>query len=379
MSQSPKHIAFAGTRGLPANYGGFETAVDEITRRFVTAGFDCDVFCRRSNFDEQPNEHEGRHLIYVKGASQPRLETFASAFQTGWYLLNHRKDYDHVFWFNNANFPGIVLTWMAGISFTVNTDGLEWRRKKWSWPFKAYYFITSWMLSRIASRLISDSLGIQNYYQKTFRRKTIMIPYGIPRSVEVSLKEQSEILGTYGLQSGKYFLQITRFEPDNLPLEIARGFLESGLPEQGLGYVAVGFHGETPYALALKDISRRENGVRVLPAIYEPKVLYTLRSNCFAYAHGNSVGGTNPALLEAMATCPRILAIDVSFSHEILDGAGLYFTVENISDVFQQVLGQPEQRQVFLERATWYDWDRVAEAYMSIVERKMPKYFSPNK
>ena len=80
-----------------------------------------------------------------------------------------------------------------------------------------------------------------------------------------------------------------------------------------------------------------------------------------------------------MATCPRILAIDVSFSHEILDGAGLYFTVENISDVFQQVLGQPEQRQVFLERATWYDWDRVAEAYMSIVERKMPKYFSPNK
>jgi glycosyltransferase involved in cell wall biosynthesis len=369
-----QRIAFAGTRGVPANYGGFETAVDEITRRFVAAGYECDVFCRLSHSGEQLDQHEGRRLIYVKGATQTWLETFASAFQTGWYLLLHRRDYDHVFWFNNANFPGILLALLAGIPLTVNTDGLEWRRKKWSWPFKVYYMATSWFISRIVPRLVSDSFGIQEFYRKVFWRKTMMIPYGVPRRVEISPEEQAGILQSYNLQPGKYFLQITRFEPDNLPLEITKGFLESGLGERGYQYVAVGYRGDSPYALALHELSGRGGGVRVLPAVYDPKVLFTLRTNCFAYVHGNSVGGTNPALLEAMSTCPRILAIDVPFSREVMAGSGLYFRPDNIAAAIGQSLEQPAQCETFQKRAAWYDWDAVARAYMEIIEGLAPKY-----
>jgi len=374
MSQPFRRIAFAGTRGVPANYGGFETAVDEISRRFVVAGFACDVFCRLSHSGEPRKEHQGRRLIYVKGADRAWLETFASAFQTGWYLLRHRREYDHIFWFNNANFPGILLTMLSGIPLTVNTDGMEWRRKKWPWPFKAYYLIASWVLSRIAPRLVSDSFVIQKYYEETFRRKTLMIPYGIPPPVKVGLDEQVGILRKYGLQAGQYFLQITRFEPDNLPLEVAAGFVESGLAERGYRYLAVGFRSDSPYASACSDLAGQEEGVRVLPAIYDPEVLFTLRTNCFAYVHGNSVGGTNPALLEAMATCPRILAVNVPFSHEVLAGAGWYFTEDEIAAAFRQIAGQPDQRQAYLQRVRWYDWDTVANAYIQIVDGKIPSY-----
>jgi hypothetical protein len=367
-----RRIAFAGTRGLPANYGGFETAVDEITRRFVKAGYACDVFCRHSYSKSMPIEHQGRRLIYMRGAASPRLETFASAVQTGWYLFKHRHQYDHVFWFNNANFPGILLGLIAGIPTTINTDGLEWKRRKWSLPFKAYYFFASWMICRIAPRLIADSIGIQNYYRSVFRRKTFLISYGIPDPINVPDSEQTEILSQFNLQAGKYFLQITRFEPDNLPLEIAQHFKNSNLYEQGYQFVAVGLRNETPYALMLKKKSEQQTGISVIPATYDPKILFTLRSNCFAYIHGNTVGGTNPALLEAMAVCPRILAIDVTFSHEILGGAGLYFSINKLANTFQLSIDLPDQSEVLKKRVSCYDWNSVAKSYQNIVERKAP-------
>ena len=369
-----KRIAFAGTRGLPASYGGFETAVDEITRRFVRAGYDCHVFCRRSHSRRMPAEDNGRRLIYVRGATSPRLETVMSAIQTGWYLVRHRREYDHVFWFNNANLPGILLTRLAGLSITVNTDGLEWRRRKWAAPFKAYYFLASWLISRVVPRLIADSTGIRDYYRKVFRRRTYLIPYGIPDPVHVPAARQAEILGRFDLEPGGYFLQITRIEPDNLPLEAARGFAGSGLAGRGFKFVVVGWREETAYALLLKNESERNPGIRVQPAVYDPAVLFTLRSNCFGYVHGNSVGGTNPALLEAMADCPRILASDVIFNREVLAGAGLYFEENSLAAVFRAAGVQPEQRDVFKKRVLWYNWEAVAGAYRNIVEGKPCEY-----
>ncbi len=363
-----KRLAFAGTRGLPASYGGFETAVDHITRRLVAMGYECDVFCRCSHAARDLTVHEGRGLVHVPGHADSRMETVASAVQTGWYLWRHRRQYDHVFWFNNANFPGILIGLLAGIPTTVNTDGLEWKRRKWSFPFKAYYVLTTALISRMVPRLISDSTGIQAFYRAVFRRKTIMIPYGIPDSVPVTEPEQAEILSRFNLQPGKYFLQITRLEPDNLPLDIARGFAASGLESKGYQYVVVGLREETPYALRLKGFSERRPGIRILPAVYDAAILFALRSNCFAYVHGNSVGGTNPALLEALAACPRILAVDVSFNREVLGDAGLFFRPGDLPAVFQRALDLPDESAVLKKRARWYDWDAVADAYRNIVE-----------
>lgn len=369
-----KKIAFCGTRGVPANYGGFETAVDEISRRFVQKGYAVDVFCRLSHSGEILDEHEGRRLINVKGATIRNLETFVSAFQTGWYLLKHRREYAHVFWFNNANFPGILLTLLAGIPVTVNTDGLEWRRKKWSWPFKLYYLMTSLLIARICPTLISDSRAIQKFYREKFWRQTLFIPYGIPSPVETTREEQDKILREYGLSRGKYFLQITRIEPDNLPLETAQGFVKSQLYGKGFNFIIIGFKDQTSYALKLKNISGK-NGVLVFQAVYDTNVLYTLRANCYAYVHGNSVGGTNPALLEAMATCPRILAIDSEFSRELLGDFGIFFDPQRIDVAFRESLDIEDMHGQLSNRVQVnYNWDDVSKSYMAIAEVSNPEY-----
>ena len=361
-------IAFCGTRGVPANYGGFETAVDEISQRFVSKGYSVEVFCRSSHSKNELVRHTGRNLTYVPGSDVPSLETFVSSIQTGWRLLSHAKVYRHAFWFNNANLPGILMTLIAGIPTSVNTDGLEWRRRKWSWPFKAYYYLSSFLLSRLCPTLISDSKAVQQIYLQKFGRRTCFIPYGIPHRVSVSREEQDEILEQFHLISGKYFLQITRFEPDNLPLENARGFQQSDLGRQDCQYVLVGYHKPTPYADSLKSLSASD-GILVLPAVYDPKVLFTLRSNCFCYVHGNSVGGTNPALLEAMDLCPRIMAIDCEFSHELLGSLGLYFHPELIHTVFQEALKKPDTHTALsAEVRARYQWDEVSTAYIGLVK-----------
>ena len=359
---------------MPAGYGGFETAVDEISRRFVENGYACVVICRRSSGGDALQTHEGRRLVYVEGSSSAKLDTFVSAFETGWHLLRHRGAYGYVFWFNNANFPGILLTLLARLPMSVNTDGMEWRRAKWAWPFKAYYFLASFSISRLSGSLISASKAMRAYYRKVFRRDTECIPYGIPDIPSVVAERRSDILRRYGLEAGQYFLQITRLEPDNLPLEAARAFRDAGLAQQGFKFLLVGYQRPTPYAQQIKAMAGEEN-VLVADAVYDPEVVATLRQNCFSYVHGNSVGGTNPALIEAMATCPRVLAIDVPFSREMLGETGFFFRPDDMAAAFRDVLGRADRSAGMRGRVrSLYRWDDVARSYMGLVEGRSADY-----
>lgn len=378
MSEADRRpIVFCGTRGVPSRYGGFETAVDEISRRFVERGHDCVIFCRNSSRGKALEYHDGRRLIYVKGSPRRSLDTFFSAFQTGLHLLRHRKEYRYVFWFNNANLPGILLTFLARIPFSVNVDGLEWRRAKWSWPFKAYYFIASLLISRLCGSLISDSRAIRSYYERVFWKKSQLIPYGVPNTPSVSPERHPDILGRYGVVSGKYLLQITRLEPDNLPLEIAKAFRSSGLAEDGFKLLIVGYQHENTYTSQLRAMSGKD-GILVARAVYDPEVLEVLRENCFCYVHGNSVGGTNPALLEAMNTCPRVLAIEGPFSREVLGDAGYFFVPEKMAASLGHLSTLPDRSTAMRNRVrSRYRWEAVAESYMRLVDDKPAAYKWP--
>jgi hypothetical protein len=368
-----KTVAFCGTRGVPANYGGFETAVDEISQRFVESGYDCVVFCRTSAGGGTPKTHRGRGLVHVKGSPVRSLDTFVSSLQTGWHLLRHRERYGHVFWFNNANLPGILLTLLAGLPTSVNTDGMEWRRAKWSWPFKAYYFLSSFLISRVCECLISDSRAVQDYYRRVFLKKTHFIPYGVPRTSVVGRKERSEVLHAYGLQPGRYYLQITRFEPDNLALDTALAFRATRLSEDGFRFLLIGYQCDTPYARRIAALSGG-GGVQVEDAVYDAGVVAVLRENCFCYVHGNTVGGTNPALLEAMETCPRVLAVDGPFSREVMGDDGRFFTREGMVDAFRGVLACPDGTALQERVRSLYQWDAVVKSYVRLMEGKPANY-----
>jgi len=370
-----KKIAFCGTRGIPANYGGFETAVDEISKRFIARGYQCVVICRLSHSQKKSEDDQGRKLVYILGSSHRKLETFVSSIQTGWHLFRHRSEYGFVFWFNNANFPGILMTLFSGIPFSVNTDGLEWHRKKWRLPFKVYYFLSSVIISLLSPSLISDSRAIQDYYKSKFKKKTTYILYGTSPERLIDENTQKKILQEYNLEAEKNFLKVTRFEPENLPLEIALGFKETGLHNDGYKYVVVGFKDNTPYASQLKELSNL-HGIVMLPATYSEVILYSLRKNSLCYVHGNTVGGTSPALLEAMSTCRRVLAADNnSSSREVLGDVGYYFHLDNISTALHEMISIADMSNKLKERIEKrYSWDAVANSYMVIAEGKEPNY-----
>jgi glycosyltransferase involved in cell wall biosynthesis len=367
-------VIFCGTRGIPPSYGGFETAVDELSRGFVERGYDCAVVCRRSSNRRAEEEYKGRRLVYVKGSSVRKLDTLVSAFQTGWHLLRHRKNYKHVFWFNNANLPGILLTRLARIPFSVNTDGLEWRRAKWRWPFKVYYFLSSLLVARLCKSLVSDSRAIQSYYGRVFFKDTHFVPYGIPSTPTVGPEQEAAVLHEYGVAAGRYFLQITRFEPDNLPLDTARAFHDADLATKGFRLLLLGYQHATPYAERVRAMSK-EDGIMIADAVYDAETLSALRNNCFCYVHGNSVGGTNPALLEAMASSPRVLAISVPFSYEILGETGYFFTLGDMATSMAGVVDSPERGGAMRARVrSRYDWNAVVESYVRLVEGKTAAY-----
>ncbi len=366
--KSKKTVAFCGSRGIPPKYGGFETVVDEISKRFIEKGYSTEVFCRRSSYSNQLDSYNGNRLIYVNGSKRRKLDTVVSSIQTGLYILKNRKQYSFVFWYNNANFPGIMLTLLAGIPMAINTNGLEWRREKWSFMFKAYYFISTYLISKLCKTLISDSNGICDYYKEKFNKRSQFIPYGVYAPDEVASDRVDEILNKYGLSKSKFFLQVTRLEPDNYPLEAARAFQKSGLGEKGYRYVVIGYQNSYPYSDSLKKIDNQD-GVMVLDAIYDQEILAALRASCFCYVHGNHVGGTNPALLEAMISCPRVISVDISFNREVLGETGFFFKIGNLDILMNKILNEPDLSDKMKARAeSHYRWDAVSDSYMRVAQ-----------
>ncbi|SDS29501.1 Glycosyltransferase involved in cell wall bisynthesis [Paenibacillaceae bacterium GAS479] len=376
-------IAFCGTRGIPAAYGGFETAVDEITKKIIVQnqGTDCYIFCRSHSGKIIEDDFEGRKRIFIKGSDNRKLDTFLSSINTGLYLLKNRKKFDYVFWFNNANFFGILLTKIAGIPMAINTDGLEWRRAKWSLPFKAFYFLSSFLICLICRNLISDSISIQTYYKKRFFKKTKFIPYGsvnIPN--EFDLSDQMSILAKHGVEYGKFYLQITRFEPDNLPLAIVKAFSETNLYKEGYKFILIGYKDSTKYSQEIMKL-HNQSGVYIFPANYNIKELHILRKSAYCYVHGNSVGGTNPALLEAMISCKRVMAIDGPFSKEVLGPQlGNYFKETTLKEDFlKSQLMNDQSLGMSIRIKEKYNWDEVSLAYLSLAERsKVQNNYSKN-
>jgi len=337
-------------------------------------GYNCEVFCRRSSYAKELDEYEGRKLVYVNGSKSRMLDTFVSSFQTGWHLIRNRKRYLFVFWHNNANCPGVMMTLLARIPMAINTNGLEWRREKWSLPFKLYYYVSTWLIALFCDKLVSDSIEIRRFYKEHFNVKSHYIPYGVRPAAGIMDARAKEILDDLGLTEGKFFSQVTRIEPDNLPYEAAVGFVDSGLWRDGFKMVVVGYKEPHPYATKLKALDGN-SGVIVMDACYDQDVLAALRTKCFAYVHGNHAGGTNPALLEAMLSCPRIMAIDVNYSREVLGETAHFFDPSKIAAAYHAILSYRDCSEELRTRLhKYYRWDEVAEAYMRLSENKDADY-----
>ena len=355
-----------GTRGVPAAYGGFETAVEEVGRRLVDRGHQVSVYARGG--DSREREYLGMKVVHLPAVPQKQLETLSHTALSAVHAITRRKP-DVAFVFNAANSPFVPLLRLRGIPVALHMDGLEWRRSKWGKRGRAYYRWAESHGVRVADALIADAPGIGDYYTHQFGVPTELIRYGAPILESAS----PDGIRALGLEAGDYHLVVARFEPENHVLEIVKGYAASSAR---LPLVVVG---SAPYSASytqeIRDAAGDDPRIRFLGGVYDQDLLDALYFHARTYAHGHSVGGTNPSLLRAMGAATAVIAYDVPFNREVLDNRAWFFTdhpsVEahyssieedsNTSRRFGQ-LGQDRARNAF-------QWDEVADSYAALALR----------
>lgn len=354
-------IALIGTRGVPANYGGFETCVEEVGQRLVEKGHSVTVYCRKSYYSKRMKSYKGMKLVYLPNFGSKNLDTISHTFLSVFHaiFIGH---YDIHMTFNAANSLFLSPLRILGKKIVINTDGLEWKRSKWGFWGRSFYKISEKLACLFADRLVSDSKGIQDYYRETHSADSTRIAYG----AYIQHANQPKKLFELGLKPDEYFLQITRFEPENHPLLTIQAFKKLKSDKK---LVIVGGN---PYPVEYtKQIDAEATKDVMLPGfIYDREVLKELWCFCYAYIHGNDVGGTNPALLQTMASGCFTIAIDNPFNRDVLGECGIYYqeSVESLVEKMRWTLGHKRSLNAFKKKAQEriiekYSWDKVADQY----------------
>lgn len=356
-------IAMIGTRGVPANYGGFETCVEELGKRLVERGHEITVYCRNSYYKTKLDSYCGIKLVYLPNLKKKSLDTLSHTFLS--VLHASTNNFDVIMVFNAANSPTLFLPRLLGRKIAINTDGLEWKRGKWGPVARKYYKICEWLSTRLAHCVVADSQGIHSYYKDTYGSDSTVIAYG----AEVNKSQNNGMLRTLNLTPGEYFLQITRFEPENNPLLTIQSYRKLATDKKLVLVGGVPYQNEYT-----RQIMAEADDKVILPGfIYEKELLNELWCNCYAYVHGNEVGGTNPALLQSMANGCFVIAVDVSFSHDVLQNGGVFFqkTSESLADKMQWALDHDNELAVYKARNVQriqeeYTWEKVADGYENL-------------
>ncbi|MBI3951518.1 MAG: glycosyltransferase [Acidobacteria bacterium] len=351
-------IAIMGVRGVPANYGGFETFAEQLSTRLVRRGHEVTVYGRRHYVTIPERVYKGVELVVLPTIKHKYLDTVVHTFLTAlhaWF-----KRYDVVLICNAANALAAGVVRLSGKRTALNVDGIERQRKKWNWLGRSYYLVSEWLATKIPHAVVTDARVIQAYYQSRFGKESTMIPYG----AEVERKRDVKRLRTFGLEPEKYILYVSRLEPENNAHVLIEAFEQT---TTDLNLVVVG---DAPYA---------QDYIRRLKATRDPRIIFTgyvfgegyrmLQQNAYCYVHATEVGGTHPALIEAMGFGNCVVALDTPENREVVADAGLYYrTVEELKTTLRYLVENPSRIPHYREQAmarikAHYDWEVVTDQY----------------
>ena len=315
-------IAILGTRGIPNNYGGFEQCAEYLSVGLVEKGHEVTIY--------SPTFHPYKKVTYRgvriirKASPQDIMGQSASNFIYDYLCLKDavKQDFDIILELGLITASlSIIFCRHRGKVIVTNLDGLEWKRSKWNNLVQKITKTLEKYGVKYSNYLIADNVGIQEYIHDEYNRKSELIPYGA-----VDIKHPStDCLTEYGLIAGSYLLSIARLEPENNLEMMFDGYIASRIKTP---YFVVGNH-LTNYGDFLKD-KYRNTGIIFLGGIFNKVHLDNIRHYSKYYLHGHSVGGTNPALLEAMAAQTFILAHDNQFNKSVINENAYYFNSSNV-------------------------------------------------
>ncbi|MEI6435477.1 MAG: DUF1972 domain-containing protein [Bacteroidota bacterium] len=352
-------VGILGTRGIPNNYGGFEQFAECFSKRLAKRGIDIWVY-NSHNHPYQKPEWNGVNIVhcfdpeYLIGATGPFI------YDLNCILDSRKRGFDIILQLGYAS--ASVWRWFlpAEAKIVTNVDGMEWSRTKYSPMVKSFIRMTERMAVKSSDLLVADSPQIKAYFQTAYNKASLYIPYG----ADVLENPDASKLRSLNLEPDSFFLAISRIQSDNNTEVIIKGYLESGSPLQLLLIGSINHK----YARYLK---KRYNapGVRFLGSIFDIDLLNQLRYYAHLYFHGHSSGGTNPSLLEAMASQALICAHDNRFNRLILGADAFYFNNERqIADIIRYNPGKIEHSHFFRNNVEKikgnYQWDMISDSYI---------------
>ena len=357
-------IGLLGTRGIPANYGGFETFAEELSVRLAERGHHVTVYCR----EKPPSSlYRGVHLKYLPTWRHKYFDTMTHTALSTVDTLFRR--FDVLLYCNAANAIFTLPPRLLAMPTALNVDGLERHRKKWNALAKTWYLLSEWLATWCCSAVITDADKIREYYLERYGKDSSFIPYGADLGKVAGTSE----LVRLGLQSGQYVLYVSRLEPENNALLVRETF-EKVRTEQKLVLV-----GDAPYAADyIRQVRQTLDPRVVIPGAIYGEGYRQLQSHCSVYVQATEVGGTHPALIEAMGRGAMVLYLKTPESSEVAGDAAIPF-----SDDLEQKLQWAVDISA-AERAEWsgkamrrienlYSWNVVTDSYEALFCRLAPK------
>lgn len=384
-----KNIFIIGSKGIPAKYGGFETFVEKLTENQKSKEIKYHVACVGENNEEF--EYNNARCFKVKvpdiGSAKAVLyDLYALKEVISYIRTNNLKD--SIVYILACRIGPFISYYKNQLhkldcSLYVNPDGHEWKRAKWNTFIKKYWKLSERLMIKNCDLAICDSIGIENYIKETYKKykpNTTYIAYGANIDVNSPIDEKklNDWYKINNLEKDNYYLIVGRFVPENNFEIMIREFMNSNSKRD---LVIITNHENNKFYDALKKNTDFEKDTRIkfVGTVYDQELLKAIRINAFAYIHGHSVGGTNPSLLEAMATTNINLLLNVDFNIEVGSSTAIYWgkqlhsltdiinNVETFSNEYIQKLGD-EAKQIIKEK---YSWDLIINKYENLFLNKI--------
>jgi glycosyltransferase involved in cell wall biosynthesis len=358
-------IAILGTRGIPASYSGFETAVEQLAARLTARGHEVIVYCRPHVVDRRLKRYVGAQLVHLPTVQNKYLDTFVHTLLSAVHAARRTRP-DVALFFIAGNAPLCMITRRASIPSVINIDGLDSDRRKWPPPAKAYLRFAESTAPRWAEVAITDSHTVAETYERRYGRRIGVVPYGVQDPGHTG----TETLERLGLRPRGYILFVGRLEPENNPHMLVEAFSRiSSARARGMKLVIVG---GAPYADEyIRQVWRAADPRVVFPGYVFGRGYWELQHHAYLFCAPTEVGGTHPVILEAMAAGNCVLVNDHRPNVETVGEAGVFFSGrEGVCDLaaqLERLLDHPQQveqyRRRALERARLYSWEAVTDHY----------------
>ena len=361
-------IAILGTRGVPNYYGGFEQFAEFFSVYLVEKGHEVFVY----NSHNHPFQEKTFHGVNIIHQNDPehKLGTFGQFIYDYNCIMDSRKrDFDIILqlgytsnsiWFFLLPKKPIIIT---------NMDGLEWKRTKYSKPVQQFLKFAERLAAVSSDYLVSDSLGIKTFLKKQYNKESTYIAYG----AHPFTNPDETIISDYNVTKNNYNMIMARFEPEN-NLEMVLDGVALNIDKTPI--LVIGNH-ETKYGNFLKTKYKENENIRFLGGIYNIDHLNNLRYFSNIYFHGHSVGGTNPSLLEAMASKAFVIAHNNHFNKAILKENGYYFSnpqeVKNILETIKKNDNLQLVQNNFDAIENEFNWDKINGEYLQLFEECISK------